>query len=628
LRLRLKRTSINFNSNFTKEKEMADFRKWLLVLVVLAFAASIANAQPFTCQVSAGSAPIVRHEGISELVGDILLSCEGGTATQIAASPIRANVQLFLSAATNVTSRLYDNDATEALLLIDEPGPNGAIQQDPSNTFQGDLAGPNSIVWLDVPISVGGPASIRTIRLTNVRVDATPLPIQGTVSATVSISSSPSIQVNNPQVIVGTVLPGMDRDDTTVDDAGSDVGDTFQQCVGLNLDLAGDADESGGEAGTFQIDFREGFATAFKPVGGADGNPGSPAGGQVDVGLLYNTESGLILDATAQGVLTGFEGVDTIGQADQGTRLFARFSNVPEGVRIFVTESNIAAGPTAVLVSQDDTEGGGGDTPTPLNDDGATGDFPGMPGLAMDEVDLSGGEGVAVWEVTAANPFATETVSVGMLVAFPENLEIETTPTTSATVSLGFAPLSDDHEASDSPIPRFIDESEAIDVFQIAACVTNLLFPFVSNQSGFDTGLAVVNTSLDNATGSSGTPPDQPFKTTPQEGTCTFYYFGSMEGGGALPAPQTSEVVPAGSLIKFALSTGGVPNATSSTEGFEGYVIVRCNFQFAHGFAFINDAFGGNNIAHGYLALIIPDPARDANPFPGAGVGSGEQLGY
>jgi len=43
-------------------------------------------------------------------------------------------------------------------------------------------------------------------------------------------------------------------------------------------------------------------------------------------------------------------------------------------------------------------------------------------------------------------------------------------------------------------------------------------------------------------------------------------------------------------------------------------MIAVCNFQFAHGFAFISD-LGARNLAMGYLALVIPDN----NLSPGTG---------
>ena len=52
--------------------------------------------------------------------------------------------------------------------------------------------------------------------------------------------------------------------------------------------------------------------------------------------------------------------------------------------------------------------------------------------------------------------------------------------------------------------------------------VTKLLFPFVTNQAGFDTGIAISNIS------------DDPFGTEKQEGTCTIYYYGRVTGRGLL----------------------------------------------------------------------------------------------
>ena len=41
---------------------------------------------------------------------------------------------------------------------------------------------------------------------------------------------------------------------------------------------------------------------------------------------------------------------------------------------------------------------------------------------------------------------------------------------------------------------------------------------------------------------------------------------------------------------------------------FSGYVIAKADFQFCHGYAFIADA-SFYNIAQGYIAQVIPDPA-------------------
>jgi hypothetical protein len=64
---------------------------------------------------------------------------------------------------------------------------------------------------------------------------------------------------------------------------------------------------------------------------------------------------------------------------------------------------------------------------------------------------------------------------------------------------------------------------------------------------------------------------------------------------------------------------------SGTRAGFQGYMMVGCDFQFAHGYAFISD-FGSKNLAQGYQALVIPDRARLADPMTTAGAGSGEQL--
>ena len=131
------------------------------------------------------------------------------------------------------------------------------------------------------------------------------------------------------------------------------------------------------------------------------------------------------------------------------------------------------------------------------------------------------------------------------------------------------------------------------------------LFPFVTTQLGFDTGLAISATSSD------------PFGTSLQSGTCTLNWYGAAFTG-ATPTP----VVTAGTTYTTLAST----TLSNVAGGFSGYMIAVCRFQYAHGFAFVSD-LGARNVAMGYLALIIPDPARNPDPFPVAGAGSGEQLG-
>jgi hypothetical protein len=95
----------------------------------------------------------------------------------------------------------------------------------------------------------------------------------------------------------------------------------------------------------------------------------------------------------------------------------------------------------------------------------------------------------------------------------------------SGQVSATFAPLSTVVVAdADEPEPRFIDTGgDPTTIISIIRCTTTLLFPFVTNQAGFDTGLAISNTSKDW------------LGTDPQAGACTIHYHGSTTGGGAAP---------------------------------------------------------------------------------------------
>ncbi len=131
---------------------------------------------------------------------------------------------------------------------------------------------------------------------------------------------------------------------------------------------------------------------------------------------------------------------------------------------------------------------------------------------------------------------------------------------------------------------------------------TTLLFSFVTNQAGFDTGISIANTSLDTV----GTPPET--------GSCTINYFGSVSGGGPAPAPQTTTTnIPAGQSLTFVVSSGG-GFGIAGRPGFQGYIIVTCGFRYAHGFALITDGpIGQARIAGSYLGLVIPEGGRSTD---------------
>ena len=146
----------------------------------------------------------------------------------------------------------------------------------------------------------------------------------------------------------------------------------------------------------------------------------------------------------------------------------------------------------------------------------------------------------------------------------------------------------------------------------INICRTILLYPYVTNIQGFDTGLAIANTSTD------------PFGTGPQAGSCSLNWY---QGATNPPVINTGSI--ASGTVYTTLTSTAVP-------GFNGYMIAICNFQFAHGFAFVSD-LGARNLAMGYLALVIVDPntqdngVRNASPLGAGNVtknGGGEDTGH
>ncbi len=111
---------------------------------------------------------------------------------------------------------------------------------------------------------------------------------------------------------------------------------------------------------------------------------------------------------------------------------------------------------------------------------------------------------------------------------------------------------------------------------------TYLLFPFVSNQSGFDTGLAIANTGLD------------PSGTSGQAGTVVLNFYGSNA-----PAAVTTATIDPGTLYT---------NLTSTlAPGFQGYVIATSNFPLAHGWSFFSD-LGARNLGTSNYAVTICIP--------------------
>jgi hypothetical protein len=351
-----------------------------------------------------------------------------------------------------------------------------------------------------------------------------------------------------------------------------------------------------------------------------DGTTGTP-GASPDQVPQREAVPGAVLPTAVE---TGFYSptiTGIAGLADFGTRLKVAFANVPTGAHVYVPillttgsgtglTSNLgSASAFSSIVTNPLLAGYNGHLTLMLvtSESGSfTAASAGSFGTGLSEVSITAGSGQAVYEVVTEDPSSAESAVLPVTVAYVANPGAGSPAIGPvATASASFAPISNDFVAEPNtvPVPRFVNSSTANNLFSVIACATHLLYPFVTNQAGYETGIAIANTSQD------------PYGTSTQTGTCVVTPFGAPTSS----AFTTPAAVDPGTVYVNLVSV--------MFPGFQGYLIADCAFQYAHGFAFVTKV-GAVDLAEGYLALVIPDPPRSANPFPLGGVGSGEQLGY
>jgi hypothetical protein len=620
---------------------------------------------PFNCSVSNVTVtPNLRSEGFTEETGDIVLVCTGGSPVPVGAQIPTVSITVFYNVPA-VTSRLLGNTtagASEALLLIDEPnnggpqsesgygpslpqivcttplygaGPNGCPQWVGStsyggpgvpvsgsststtpgaNVFQG-IVSAASVTFQGIPVLPPVSSGLaRVYRITNVRVNANGAGGglnggPGQVNASISVSPAGSLPITNPNPIVGYINQGMKGNVAN--------GQTFNQCVATTGFSA-------------LLNFVEQFSTAFKTrVDGLNGKGVSnqdPTLRQNIPGQPYNSESNFIMNGTGgNGTLT--VGSYTAGLADYGTRLKAIFSNVPAGATVYVSTTNVtnssgSAGINAVaapnatttatsyavlLTSETAADGTTSSAAVPAAT--VTNSFTGTssssnPSSAVNYVAMTstGAPIVAVWEVVNTQPTFTETMTFsvffgysGVTQTFPPagTSQVELSLAPNAT-SNAFSVTNGGTTAVNNLIPRFADLGTNSTFASINLCSTTLLFPYVTTVTGFTTGISIANTTTD------------PFKTTPQAGTCTLNWYNAPT---ANPAASTTPSIASGGIWVQDISTSAYAG-----QNFSGYMIAVCNFQLAHGVAIVQD-IGAQRILSAYLALVVTTGTGARNSY-------------
>ena len=531
------------------------------------------------CSVASGGAGAqVRAEGLSELTSDILVVCTPGAIED--ADNVKITVSLSDGAV--ITNKINNTDDNIAAKIY-------ATQYVDTAEFTAGTIGPHND--LTKTKLTGGGSTVETeiadwretadgdtlrLRISGIRINAAAVGAGNTVKATVTVSNllflgDTEANIARPVVGLKTSRVGYMMDSNSAVGDGAVVNEPVAGLACAASKKTNDSMLADDEDVTIaRIEVKEGFATAFRSSNNA-----------ARIRLSFNDipagVSAYLRPRPNCSFEAGGTGHKRVG--DEAPYTYEANADGDPGAAAQYLELNLMSGL--------DANGGGSSSAAEAGDDGYV------------KVDLSGGSGIATYEVNkdADGGGGVDSCEIPITFVWTSGVELG-----SGTVSASFAPLSSVVTASvNAVIPRFAASGSAIEVIRIEDCSTTLLFPFVTNQAGYDTGIVISNTSQD------------AFGTTEHAGACTIRFYGSMMGGGAAPDAYASDSIAAGEQVLVQLS--------SEAPGFQGYLMARCRFQFAHGLAFLtNGANGGApTLGQSYLALVVP--ARSGN----RGVGSGGQ---
>ena len=275
---------------------------------------------------------------------------------------------------------------------------------------------------------------------------------------------------------------------------------------------------------------------------------------QCEVG---DSEGGTATITLQEGFASAFDSTD-----ENLTSFVLAFSGIPDGVTATV--------PTAVAVATRLTEN--------ENDGEMMEPDPIAFGLTLTsgadmtdgEVELEDGSGKVIYTTEMGS---TSDAAVGEWANVKVMFEWELGSVAEGDVAVSLNPVSSGDD--DTDIPRYLAGGSHM-LVTISPCVSNLLFPFVTNMYGFDTGIAITNTSE-------------------QGGSCMVSFSGSNA-----PADDHEVMVMGGMSETFGL--GGEMGVANMLQG---HITVDCEFNGAKGFAFITNGsgqMGPPTAAHGYLA--------------------------
>jgi hypothetical protein len=508
-----------------------DFRKGILALAAAGLGLTgVANAQ-VSCTSASATPAFVRAEGTTELVPALTVSsCSAGAST-----PSTITITVTSNAGItnqNVANQTY-SDATANFF-----GTSGA-----ANLVNGVLAG-GTLTFTATGTQIGSTLASGIV-ISGVRVNAASIPANQSVTETVSMTTGGSLS-NTSNINVAVTNNGVAKP------------------------------------------LVEGLAN----------------------NSICSTVVGTVVPVLQAEVASNFNGsFSTAGKI----YVQVTFANLVSGVNYYVPvtiggagASVTPSGLTATLVSSNSSTTAVGTT--------TIGPSGGNQVANVAQVSVSGSSGSALYYLTG-NPIASPAVAQAFVVPLYAVLTssatsgVNTPPTVSEMLMGPSAGGYDQFSSTQTPTAVAAAEGgsasspalltgtpvvfPAINITGTAAtyglgeltpCATTLLFPYLVNTGGYDTGVAIVNAS-------GGTP-----NSAAQSGTCSVQFYGA---GAPSTNPYVTSSVASNGIATFVVS--GV------ASGFQGYAIATCSFEYAHAFAFITDGFGspGRGLSQGYLAPII-----------------------
>ena len=527
--------------------------------------------------ISAPSVNFIRAEGQTEVVPPFQINC-----TTVSTVASNTTIQLFLSPTVTVTTPLISGSSTNVAISV--TGATGT----PTATVSGSTVTLNNVV-----IPVGG----TTLTVSNLRVNATAIPsASGSAPSNLSIQGFLSGANTTPgslgAVAVAYVTNGLASASIGADSGFASTNKIYTTAANLTagstttaFGVCGSINNSSTTAGfaNFYVKVAENFVGAFKTL--AEEGTGATSGTRFKI-TLTNVPTGLNVYMPV-----------SVNQRTNSTTTGLALAQISESVATNGTANNQTAvtSPAQFTPGTYFTNYTTADSTTP----GATTNNA-LGGLFL--VPVSNNTATAIYEIAADAQGAIDTFVIPVYLQTGTN--VLPVQSTSLSASVSFAPVT-----GTSTIPSFAvgTSTSTISFLSFTGCTTTLLFPFVSNASGFETGIAISNTTIKT------TPTGfvNGVSTTVQSGTCNLAFFGT---GGTNPttvqAPNSNEggTAPYASSESYAFTLSQALAVNSANPAtFTGFIIAQCNFQYAHGFAYIT--YGGlgtpNAVAMGYLAELL-----------------------